>query len=167
MMPRFRDRTWAALLAAVVAVLITLRVFVAMLFLDPLPSVPGGATDETSAAATTGTAGAAARGIPVAMQSDPFHPARHAPTVAFRLPGEAAVGRPVAAPTRTVRVIGVAVVEGGKSFVLAESEGELPKVVRIGERLSGYRLTAVDLGGATFVGPDGRSQRYLVAKAGS
>jgi hypothetical protein len=103
-----------------------------------------------------------------AVDKDPFHPGRRRPAVRFRLPSDARIATPVAAPGAPgVRVVGTAASPGGGGFAMCAWAGGPPRIVRIGERVGDWTLSKVTPGAAEFRAPTGTTVVVRVAKAGS
>ena len=163
--PRWESRSWIALVAAALSILLMLVALGRSLVVAPLPGAEG-AEAKTAPTALARTTAAGASEIAVVLRADPFAPERHAPATRFRLPGEAAATNAVVTPA-ALRLIGVALIADGRSFALVQAGGDTPRLVRIGEKIGGYTLRRVERDRATFAGPDGKSQEYRVTKAGT
>jgi hypothetical protein len=137
------------------------------------PIVPAG-TDVTPAAfeapapsenATTDKAKPlTTEALGLAADQDPFQASRERPGEPYRLPGEFVEPPPPPPelpPPPAFRVLGTAVSPNGGVALLQVADGT-PRVVGIGESLSGYTLERVENNAATMSG-QGRSLRLAVA----
>ncbi|MCI0432680.1 MAG: hypothetical protein L0271_03375 [Gemmatimonadetes bacterium] len=90
--------------------------------------------------------------LALAVDQDPFQPDRQRPEP-YRLPGEdVAMDVPVERemPTPPFRIIGTAVT-GDAGLAIVQGEDGTPRVVGVGETVSGFRLTRVDPEAATVM----------------
>lgn len=103
----------------------------------------------------------------VAVDKDPFRAERRPPTERFRLPGEDAAPPERGTDARAMTLIGTAVLPEGRGFAMCQLPGEQPRLVRIGESIGTFTLTAVAPGRATFRATGGGSLEVRVPKAGT
>lgn len=164
-MPRWEGRTWGAIGAAWVAVVLLLAAGLRGLLVEPLPAAEEREMDRAAATAAPRTA-AVGQEVAMVLRADPFHPERHAPATRFRFPGEGTATGP-AVSVAALKLIGVALIEEGRSFALVQAGGDAPRLVRVGENIGGYTLRRVERDRAIFAGPDGKVQEYRVTKAGT
>jgi hypothetical protein len=163
--PRWESRTWGAVVAATVSLLLLFVATGRSLWVAPLPGPEAGNDPRAVASFAHGSARNEAE-VATVLRADPFHPERRAPTVRFRFPGE---GLPTTnvAPVAALRLIGVALIQDGRNFALVQAGADAPRLVRVGEQIGGYTLRRVERDRAVFAGPDGKVQEYRVAKAGT
>ncbi|HEY6158234.1 MAG TPA: hypothetical protein VIV88_12315 [Gemmatimonadales bacterium] len=105
-----------------------------------------------------------------ALGKDPFHPERRRPNRRFQLPSDLATRvarRPDDQPASSLRLIGTAVTgDAGSGFAMCAWQGGTPRIVRVGEQVSGWTLVKVTPGAADFATPGGRVT-VRVPKAGT
>lgn len=102
---------------------------------------------------------------------NPFRPERSRGAGRFRLPGSEALAAPVGAaaspavqqlpppppprpPVPQLRLVGTAVLGGGRGLAAIEVPGAPPRVVNVGESISGFRLESVTSTEARLRGAD-------------
>jgi hypothetical protein len=108
--------------------------------------------------------------VVAAIESDPFHPDRRRPTIAFRFPGEArsdVAATPASVPREAMRLIGTVVQSAGKGFAMCQLGNEPPRILRVGERVGELTLKQVEQGRAVFLASDGSRVEVQAPKAGS
>ena len=95
-----------------------------------------------------------------AVGKDPFHPERRRPGRRFQLLADQAAlaARRLEDQTTaaSLRLIGTAVRGDGGGFAMCAWQGSTPRIVRVGEQLSGWTLVKVTPGAAEFTTPGGR-----------
>jgi hypothetical protein len=107
-----------------------------------------------------------------AVEHDPFNRERQRPAVRFRMAGEGnpdsleAAAVAVASAEPTLRLVGTAVLSGGKAFAICQWGDEPAKVVRIGERIGNMTLRTVQPGRAVFASNKGKSIELRVRTEG-
>lgn len=164
-MPRWERRTWGALGTLGAAIMLLLVTGLRGLLVEPLPVAAGGGIDRAAVGAAPRTA-VTGQEVALVLRADPFHPERRAPATRFRFPGEGAPTGP-AVSVAALKLIGVALIEEGRSFALVQAGGDAPRLVRVGEIIGGYTLRRVERDRAIFAGPDGKVQEFRVTKAGT
>jgi len=101
---------------------------------------------------------------------DPFHPERRRPARRFQMPADqaalAARRLENQATAASLRLIGTAVSGDGRGFAMCAWQGGTPRIVRVGEQVSGWTLLKVTPGAAEFTTPAGRVV-VRVQKAGT
>ena len=105
--------------------------------------------------------------ITAAVSADPFSPKRQAPTIPYRLPGEAdpaPAGQASRAPQ--IRLLGTVVFVQGGGFVTCQIGNERPVMVRVGEKIGNYTLKSVARGSAVFTGPSGETLQIAALQPG-
>src|SRR5581483_3404589 len=98
---------------------------------------------------------AAPADIDGAVEQDPFSPDRSAPDEPFHMPGEArasADASGVSSPKP--KVLGTAIGPVGESFATAQLGDAVPRIVRVGDKLGSYTVTAIARGRVQFRTPD-------------
>jgi len=102
-----------------------------------------------------------------AVSDDPFRADRRPPGKRFRMPGEPIPGaaEDSVALTRDFKLIGTAVVGSG-GFAMCQAGSAAPHVVRLGQSLGGYTLTAVTRGRAVFRDGEGKPLELRVPNGG-
>ena len=134
-----------------------------------LPTASAEPSDSWRARPTAGSRSEPVRAeLNPALTADPFRPERRPAPVPFRMPGEALSGNDAdqPAPVQAIVLIGTAVSDGG-GFAMCQIGSEPARLVRLGERLSGYTLRSVGQGRATFRTETGQLIEVRVAKAGT
>lgn len=102
-----------------------------------------------------------------AVEANPFRPERGPAALAFRMPSDQADTPVVSIARSPLRLIGTAVLPGNRGFAMCQVGSETPKLVRLGEQVGGYTLTAVAQGAATFTTTTGTTLDLQVPKAGT
>lgn len=104
-----------------------------------------------------------------AVAADPFRPDRRPAPTPFRMPGEALASERAddQPPSQPIVLIGTAVLPDDRGFAMCQVGGEPPRLIRIGESMSGYTLRAVAQGRATFRTRTGQQLDVRVARTGS
>lgn len=94
--------------------------------------------------------------ILAAITRDPFRSDRKRPASRYRLPGDRPAARPpgVAPPYARLRLLGTAVVPGGRPLAAIDVPGVSPRIVHLGEVVQGLELVEVSRGTATLAGED-------------
>ena len=106
--------------------------------------------------------------IAVAVDHDPFAPDRHRPATRYQLPEEIAAANavPSVPATGLPHLLGTVVSPGGQSgFAMCQVGTESPRVVRIGDVVSGLKLERVSQGAASFLSPTGSRIELSVLRA--
>ena len=104
--------------------------------------------------------------VAVAIDHDPFAPDRHRPAVRYQLPEEiAAAATQPTAPSGVPHLLGTVVSPGGSSFAMCQIGAEPPRMVRIGDVVSGFKLERVSQGAALFLSATGSRVELNVLKA--
>lgn len=102
-----------------------------------------------------------------AVSRDLFRADRRPPATRFRMPGEDAPGvEKPSAESGELKLIGTAVLGNGGGFAMCQAGVAAPRVVRVGESLAGYTLSAVDRGRAVFRDGGGKRLELRVSKSG-
>ena len=121
------------------------------------------AVSPTTVAATAEAASTPLYGLDhllIAVGKDPFHPERRRPGRRFQLPADQAAlaARRLEDQTTaaSLRLVGTAVNGDGGGFAMCAWQGGTPRIVRVGERVSGWTLVKVTPGAAEFTTPGGR-----------
>lgn len=94
--------------------------------------------------------------ILAAITRHPFRSDRKRPASRYLLPGDRRAARRPGVPTpyARLRLLGTAVVPGGKRLAAFEVPGTPPRVVHLGDTVQGLELVEVNRGTATLSGED-------------
>lgn len=117
----------------------------------------------------------------LAVEADPFDPARQRPRQRFRLPSERSAARAAlltgsaAVPATqapvpyspTVRLVGTMIGAGALPSAILEVAGQPARLVHLGERAGEYTLARVEPGRAVLVSARGDRTELRVARPGA
>lgn len=163
--PAVITASFALLLCVGIGAFSGVRAFTLTPFADPIVS-PGPSRDTL---APERAHRPIAEAFAAAVARDPFHPERRASAERFTMPGSEASPEqtPALEPEAPgeVRLVGTAVVPGGRDFVMCRTGGERPLIVRMGERCGTLLLEAVRPQEARFKGDDGSVVVLYVPKS--
>lgn len=99
--------------------------------------------------------------------NDIFQPGRAALQYRYRMPGETAPDdTPAVEPTKPV-VLGTVISTDGSHFATCQLPGGRPTVVRVGDRLGDYTVTAIERSKVVFRNAAGRLIEVLVNRPGT
>ncbi|MEP6780926.1 MAG: hypothetical protein ABJC26_13610 [Gemmatimonadaceae bacterium] len=101
------------------------------------------------------------------VERDVFAPDRTAPTNSYLLPSE--IERDVSAVTAPpqIVVLGVALADSGHSFATAKIGSELPRIVRVGDKIGPYTVKSIESKRVTFALANGRTQTVAALTSGN
>jgi hypothetical protein len=125
--------------------------------LSPLPGAvaPAGFELDVASPASEETAASDSL-IRLAVSRDPFRPDRRPPAQRYQMPGERTTAARISLPQAMARarLTGTVILGPRAGLAAIEVPGRGPRVLAVGDEFEGYRLTRVERGAATLVGPD-------------
>ncbi|MEP6766568.1 MAG: hypothetical protein ABJB66_19795 [Gemmatimonadaceae bacterium] len=105
--------------------------------------------------------------VKAVVERDVFAPDRTAPTNSYLLPSEIErdVG-PIVTPPPVV-VLGIALADSGRSFATAKVGADLPRIVRIGDKIGPYTVRNIEVKRVTFALANGKTQIVAALTSGN